>query len=323
MPTILHALPRRLVCLTMMTVVIATPRPEAAQGSAADAVRQASQLMDNGKTGEAVRRLLREDDAESSSLAVAGLLDVLGETGGARRIIQRAIDAAPNAAVRAAVQRVMAVSYAFAGDCANATRYEERVVAYWVTRESAEPQNAFFQQGEVANEAGRICIDAGDLEAAERHYRRGAELGLKEPGNRAHPKSLWDYRLAHALGRIAARRGNEAEAQRQIAAARSALDSDSAMAGAQERFFPYLVGYVALYTNDLQTAEAELTKALAIGGNEADPFMHALLGMTYEKAGNAAKARELFQRAYALSTEHTVPSAFTRPFARTKLGLKK
>src|SRR6476619_892154 len=141
------------------------------------------------------------------------------------------------------------------------------VIAYWVTREQAESQNAFYQQGEMANEAARICIDVGALDVAEKLYRRGTELGLKEPEPKTHPKSLWD----HALARLAARRGNAAEAQKQVAQARKILDSDTTMARAQERFFPYLTGYVALYTNDLKTAESELNRALAIQGNQNDP----------------------------------------------------
>ncbi|MEO8481024.1 MAG: hypothetical protein ABI634_02370 [Acidobacteriota bacterium] len=296
---------------------------EAAQrGGGSDALRQATQLMSEGKTPEALTAIRRELETNPVSMQAANLLDVLGATAEARRVFQRAIDAAASPAARAGAQRSMAMSYAFDGDCANTTRYEEQVIAYWVTREQAEPQNAFYQQGEMANEAARVCIDAGDVDAAERLYRRGTELGLKEPGNLTHPKSLWQFRLAHALARVAARRGHAAEAQQQVAAARRALDSDREMAGAQERFFPYLVGYVALYTNDLRTAESELTKALQTSGNQSDPFMHALLGMTYEKRGNAARARELFQRAYDLSTAHNPPAAFTRPFARGKLNLR-
>jgi tetratricopeptide (TPR) repeat protein len=212
----------------------------------------------------------------------------------------------------------MAMSYAFAGDCAGTVRYEERVIAYWKTREEAEPQNAFYQQGAMANEAARVCLEAGDVGAAERWYRAGYELGLKEPEPRTHPKSLWDYRLAHALGRIAARRGDGAEAERQIAAARRALDGDSAMAEGQERYYPYLVGYVALYTGDLERAETELSRALTLGPNDA--FVHALLGMTYEQLGQGDHARALYQRAYDLATSHNPPAAFARPFARKKLG---
>jgi Flp pilus assembly protein TadD len=197
-------------------------------------------------------------------------------------------------------------------------KYEQMVIAYWVTQEAAEPQNAFYQQGEMANEAARVCIDAGDLDAAERWYRTGSELGLREPEPRTHPRSLWDYRLAHALARIAARRGQKAEAERQAAEARRILDGDPAMAADQERYFPYLAGYVALYTGDLQRAEAELTRAIAI--NQNDPFMHCLLAMTYEQMGQADQARALYEKAYGLATSHNPPAAFSRPFARKKLA---
>jgi Flp pilus assembly protein TadD len=146
-------------------------------------------------------------------------------------------------------------------------------------------------------------------------------LGTKEPAPQTHPRSLWDYRLAHALGRLAARRGNKAEAQKQIANARRILDSDSAMAAQQERFFPYLVGYVALYTNDLPTAEAQFTKAIAIRGNDRDPFMHCLLAMTYERMGRESEAKAMYEKAYQMSTAHNPPAAFVRPFVRKKLGL--
>jgi tetratricopeptide (TPR) repeat protein len=199
-------------------------------------------------------------------------------------------------------------------------KYEAMVIAYWVTRESAEPQNAFYQQGEMANEAARVCIDAGNLDVAEQWYRKGTELGLKEPAPKTHPKSLWDYRLAHALGRLAARRGNTAEAAKQIAEARKILASDSAMAVAQARFLPYLEGYVALYTGDLAGAEANLTKALAVQGNGSDPFMTSLLAMTYEKQGKTAEAKTLWLKAYDLSTAHNPPAAYARPLARKKLG---
>jgi tetratricopeptide (TPR) repeat protein len=282
---------------------LADPIVEAAQrgfGGSSENLRQAMQLMNDGRTADALAAVRRELQTNPTSTQAANLLDLLGATDDARQVFQRAIDAATDPAAKANLQRSMAMSYAFAGDCANAVKYEEMVIAYWVTREQAEPQNAFYQQGEMANEAARVCIDAGDLDTAERMYRRGTELGLKEPGNQTHPRSLWDYRLAHALGRIAARRGDAAEAQ--------------------ERFFPYLVGYVALYTNDLTKAESELTKTIQTPGNQGDPFMHALLGMTYEKLGQAAKARELYERAYSLATAHNPPAAFTRPFARAKLN---
>ena len=254
----------------------------------------------------------------SDSTRQAQRLDADGRHVEARAIFQALIDGAPGPADRAAAQRRMALSYAYDGNCAKAIEYEELVIAYWVTRREAEPQNAHYQEGEMANEAARICIDAGALDEAERMYRRGSDLGNREPEPRTHPKSLWDYRLAHALGRLAARRGNAAEAQRHVAEARRILDSDKVMAEDQEQYYPYLVGYVALYTNDLATAEAELTKAMT--GLPNDPFQVVLLGMTREKKGDQAKARELYQKAFDMATGSNPPNVHSRAFTRKKLG---
>ena len=277
-------------------------------------------------TGAAVAQGTVGAPSSAAASATANLmregstLDLQGRTAEARVVFQRLIDSAATPAAKAAAHRAMAMSYAFDGDCANAGKQESMVIAYWATREQAEQQNAFYQQGEMANEAARVCIDAGDLAAADKWYRTGYALGVKEPAPRTHPQSLWDFRLAHALGRLAARRGDAAEAQRQIAKARQILDSDSTMAVQQERFFPYLVGYVALYGNNLQTAAAELTKAISLRGNEKDPFMHYLLGMTNERMGHMSVADPLYRQAYAMATAHNPPSAFVRHALRAKFG---
>jgi len=250
----------------------------------------------------------------------AARLDLEGRTSEARAIFQRLMDSAADPAARAAAQRAMAISYAFGGDCGNTVKYEEMVIAYWRTREAADPQNAFYQEGEMADEAARVCIDNGDLGAAEQWYRRGYELGTKEPAPQTHPRSLWDFRLAHALARLAARRGDRPEAIRQIAAARRALDGDSAMAAQQERFFPYLTGYVALYLGNMPEAERDLTSAIGLRGNQRDPFLKCLLAETYEREGKQDMAKAAYREAYDLATAHNPPSAYARRVAREKLG---
>ena len=249
-------------------------------------------------------------------------LDLDGRTAQARVLFQRLVDSAADPAARSQAERALAMSYAFDGDCAGTLKYEQMVIDYWKTREAAEPQNAFFQEGELADEGARVCVDAGDLASAEAWYRKGDSLGLLEPAPRTHPASLWAFRLAHALGRIAARRGDTTEARRQVALARRALDGDSAMAAQQERFFPYLTGYVALYTGDLTAALADFTRAVGLRGNERDPYMRCLLALTEERmVGHEAQARADFQRAYDLATGHNPPAAYVRPLVRKKLGL--
>ena len=307
-----------LVVSGCLLALSASPAAQGARGgNPSENIRAARAALREGRTADALAAVRREAQANPASTAAANLLDTLGATADARAIFQRIADAATDPAAKAAALRGIAMSYAFDGDCANTVKYEDMVIAYWVTREQAEPQNAFYQEGEMANEGARVCIDFGKLDIAEKYYRLGRELGLKEPAPKTHPASLWEYRTAHALARLAARHGNAAEARRQIAEARRILDADPTMAAAQERFFPYLTGYVALYLNDLKTAETDLTKALATPGNTNDPFMHWLLGTTYEKLGQPDKAKELLAKAYNLATAHNPPAAFVRATLRT------
>lgn len=241
-------------------------------------------------------------------------LDLEGRGSEAREILQKAIDSAPTPAAKANAERAMAMSWAFEGNCKKTAEYEGKVIDYWKTRESEDPHNAFYQQGEMADEAARACIDAGDLDTAYEWYKKGHELGLKEPDISADRKALWNYRLEHAQARIAARRGQKAEAEKHVAAAKAALERMTELRRQQEAFFPYLTGYVAYYLGDYKKALADLQNA-----NQNDPFIQCLIGQTYEKLGDREKAMEYYKKA-SLTTAHNPPAAYARPFARKKLG---
>jgi tetratricopeptide (TPR) repeat protein len=241
-------------------------------------------------------------------------LDLDGKGAEARRLFQRHIDEAGSPRARAEAQRSMAMSWAFEANCAKTVEYEARVIEYWKTQENQNPGNAFYQEGEMADEAARICIDSGDLDAAAEWYRKGHELGLKEPGISSDRKALWDFRWEHAQARIAARRGQRAEAEQHVAAARAALDRMTDLRAQQESFFPYLTGYVAFYLGDFARALADLRQA-----SQYDPFIECLLGQTYEKLGQKENAAECYRKA-AATTGHNPPAAFARPFARRKLS---
>ena len=250
----------------------------------------------------------------SDAARQANQLDLEGKGAEARVLFQKEIDSAPTPPAKANAQRAMAMSWAFEGNCKKTGEYEQMVIDYWVTRESAEPHNAFYQEGEMADEAARVCIDAGDLDAAAQWYKKGHDFGIKEPDAPADRKLLWDYRWVHAEARIAARRGNRAEAEKFVAAARADLDRMTDLKAQQEPFLPYLTGYVALYLGDYQKALADLQKA-----NQSDVFIQCLLGMTYEKLGEKEKAMECYRKAFA-TNGHNPPAAFAKPFARKKLG---
>src|ERR1035438_2483402 len=191
--------------LLMSATLCAQPPQGGRGGPQPEFMRLAQQALRDGKLDDALgvyqKELTANPNSAPANNAAGTVLDLMGKGAEARQHFQRAMDAAADAAAKANAQRQMAMSYAFEGDCRNTVKFEQMAIAYWATREQAEPQNAFYQQGELANEAARVCIDAGDLETAATWYGKGAELGLKEPGNETHPKSLWNFRLEHALAR--------------------------------------------------------------------------------------------------------------------------
>lgn len=249
----------------------------------------------------------------SEVLRQAIQLDLQGKGVEARQLFQKAIDAAETPAAKASAQRAMAMSWAFEGNCKETGRYEQMVIDYWATREK-DDRNAFYQEGEMADEAARVCIDSGDLDAAATWYKKGHDLGLKEPDISADRKAVWEYRWEHAQARIAARRGNRAEAEKHVAAAKAALDGMTELKQQQQAFFPYLTGYVAFYLGDYKKALTDLQQA-----NQNDPFIQCLLGQTYEKLGDKDRAMEYYRKA-AATNGHNPPAAFARPFAQKKLG---
>jgi tetratricopeptide (TPR) repeat protein len=257
---------------------------------------------------------------QADSLKEASKLDLDGDYPKARAIFQKLIDGAPDPAAKAQAQRQLAISYAFTSECASAAILENHVIAYWATREQAEPQNAFYQEGEVSNEAARICFDAGDYDAAEKYYRRGSALGLKEPAPETHPASLWDFRLTHALARINVRRKNYDEVTKLVDRARKILDSDKAMAAQQERFYPYLIGYVGLYAGiesvhalNWGPVEQNLRAATEAKGNENDPYFHWLLARYYSATSQViSECHKALDRA----TAHNPPSAYVHAHAK-------
>jgi tetratricopeptide (TPR) repeat protein len=255
------------------------------------------------------KEIAADPQASASNCGAGIVLDLMGRTADAKKYFERAIQTAANPQAKSNAQRSMALSYAFDGDCANTIKYEQMVLDYFVTI------GDFYNQGEIADEAARVCIDAGKLDEAEKWYKTGHDLGLKQPDAPTDRKHLWEFRLEHALGRLAARRGKVAEAAMHVGAAKAILDSDPTLSQQQAPFFPYLSGYVDYYLGNYKGAIEELQKA-----NQNDAFIQCLIGMTYEKLGEKDKATEFYTKASRVMG-HNPPAAFARPFARKKLGL--
>jgi tetratricopeptide (TPR) repeat protein len=259
-----------------------------------------------------------QQPAPSPDFTEGNRLDLEGKSKEAKASFQKAIDTASTPAAKLQALRGMAMSYAFDGDCKGMAKHQQMAIDHLNAQQKDKPGSTFAQQGELANEAGRVCIDIGDLNTAEQWYKKGRELSLKEPGISAARKALSDFRFEHANARLAARRGNKALAAKHVTAATSALEqikaADAALHKQQEPSLPYLTGYVALYTGDLKTALADLQKA-----NPQDPFILVLIGMTYEKMGQKEQAMESYKKASVVNNR-TASAAFAKSFTRKKVG---
>src|SRR6202007_224414 len=188
-----------------------------------------------------------------ANIAAGSVLDLKGQGEEARKYFTKAIEVADTPERKAMAQRAMAMSYAFEGNCKKTAQYEQQVFDYYGSVKN------FFQQGEIADEAARVCIDSGDLDAANHWYQVGHNIGLMEPDIKPARIDLWNFRWEHANARIAARRGNQAEAQKHVATAKAILDKGTNPEQAQ--FLPYLQGYVAFYAGDYKAALDALLKA--------------------------------------------------------------
>ena len=138
--------------------------PAAQQQPPPEFIVKARALLREGKLEEALAVYRQELEKTPESVAAnnaAGIvLDLMGQYAEARKHFAKAIEAAATPRAKAAGQRAMAMSYAFEGDCKKTVEWEQKVFDYWVS------VNDFFQQGEMANEAARVCLEAGDLETA-------------------------------------------------------------------------------------------------------------------------------------------------------------
>jgi len=272
---------------------------------------QGQQLMREGKLDDALALYRRTLEASPNSLAAniaaGSVLDLQGRGEEGRKYFARGIEVADTPEHKAMAQRAMAMSYAFERNCKKTVAYEQQVFDIYGSEKN------FFQQGEIADEAARVCIESGDLEAAYHWYQLGHDTGLKEPDIKPARQDLWEFRWKHAQARIAARRGNQAEAQKHIAAAKNVLDKGTNPEQAQ--FLPYLQGYVAFYAGNYQAALEELLKA-----NQNDPFIQCMIGQTYQKLDEKDKAFEYYSKA-STAIAHNPAAAYAVPLARKNLTL--
>ncbi len=248
----------------------------------------------------------------SPLLRTANADDLEGKFKEARGLYQQAVDEAATPALKSAALRQFAMSYAFEADCKNTAKYEDLAAAYF--RDTPDAADRFFQQGELYDEAARVCIDSGDFATAAAYYAKGRDAGLKQPDIPADRVKLWNYRYEHAMARIAAREGKKAEAEKHVTAAKQLVEGMVDLKAAQQAFLPYLTGYVAFYTGDYKKALDDFQHA-----QQNDAFIQCMIGESYEKLGDKEKAMEYYRKAAAV-TGHNPPAAYAKRFTKKKLA---
>ena len=302
-----------IVLATFVVSVICIGHPVTAQVTpSADAqalVKEGQKLNSEGKQDEALK-LYRKALEMSPNMYEAHLesgvaLDLKGDYAAAREHLKQAIEVAPADQKNRAL-RMMALSYAFESNSDQAEKFEKQVFDAQLAKSDYEAAAG------VANELARIKLESGDIDAAANWYKSGYETAMRKADMKEADKNLWAFRWANAQARIAARRGQRDEAQKQVVAAKAALEK--ANSPDQALFFPYLTGYVAFYGGEYETAITELAKA-----NQEDPFILMLLAESYEKVGDTAHAREYYGKVMA-NNGHGPTNAFARPVARRKLA---
>jgi tetratricopeptide (TPR) repeat protein len=249
---------------------------------------------------------LASQQPDSTSLLGQGVaLDLDGHYAEARAKLSQAIEQAPTDSAKTPARRSLAISYAFTCDTKDVSKYEHQVIDPRVAKKD------YIGAADVSNELGRMLLECGDYNGALSTYRSGHDLALKGVTTDS-ARDLWNFRWEHAQARIAARKGNAADAKKHVAAAKAILDKGTNPD--QKRFFPYLTGYVALYTGDAKTAINDLQQA-----DQRDAFILALLGLAYDKIGDDDMAPRFYRK--VLDTkQHNPGMAFARPLARRKLA---
>jgi tetratricopeptide (TPR) repeat protein len=303
----------RVVAAVIAAACVAAAPMAAGQDDPAELIKRARTLSVANDQDTAVplfeRALVLAPDSFDGHLGLGIALDERGEYARAQQHLQRAIELAPDGARERAIT-ALAVSYAFDGRPDESATFYQRLIDSQVA--SLNPHGA----AETANSIGRVYLESGDADAAERWYRRGYDAVMALPDLRPEQRELSELRWLNARIRIAARRGRVAEARQHLAALRALFDAmpDTATNADQKVFFPYAKGYVDLLAGDPAAAISELSRS-----DQQDPFVLSLIARAYAAQNDTARALEFHRKVLDIYA-HNVGAAFARVLARQALA---
>jgi len=185
-----------------MTCMGQAARAQAAPSDDAQAlVKQGQKLNSEGKQDEALKlykqALEMSPNSYEAHLELGVALDLKGDYTAASEHLKKAIEVAPADQKNRAL-RVMAFSYAFESNSAEAGKYEKQVF------DALMAKSDFEAAAGVANELARIKLESGDIDGAANWYKAGYDTAMRKTDVKDADKNLWAFRRAHAQARIAA-----------------------------------------------------------------------------------------------------------------------
>ena len=252
--------------------------------------------------------LARNPGNFDAHLGLGRILIVDGKIAEGRQHLDQALAAASDNQRNSALS-ALAISHVFEGNGAAAAKIYQQIFA------SQLKANAISPAANTANALGRVLLESGDLDNAEKWYRTGYETAAKIQDVPPEEKDIWEMRWRHAQGRIAARRKQFDAARRHLAAVEG-LVAKGTLPDGQDLFAPQLAGYVAFYQGSYDEAIVALAKA-----DQEDPFVLGLLAQAHEQKKEMAKARDLYARVLA-QPGFSLQMALSRPLATQRLSVR-
>lgn len=279
-----------------------------AQPAVTAQVQAAEKQIASGDLAGGIRALQKAVSATPASfdahLALGRALDLDGRYTVARRHLEQAVKLASDDQRNTALT-TLGISYAFESKADEAARYYQRAFDARMRADDREAAAA------LANALGRIYLESGNLQKAAQWYGTGLETAKQISHLPAGQRALWEMRWHNAEGRIAARRGDRAAAAGHAAAVKKLLDQGGN--DGQRPFYPYLLGYIAFFSQDYREAIDQLSK-----GDQNDPFVLGLIAQAHRRLGDRVAAADYYRKVMA-SPAHNINAAFSRPLARAFL----
>ncbi|MEW6732953.1 MAG: tetratricopeptide repeat protein [Acidobacteriota bacterium] len=268
--------------------------------------------MNQGKLDEARAAFEKAIQLDGSTPRVYGFLGncylLKGDYAKARELFQKSLAKKQAGTAPFVPNYGLAYCYVYEGDVASAlkvlTAYQEEY-----TRTGGIPN---LPPVFIWNSIGRLLLENGRAEESIKAYERGYQT---VPGSSLDEveKTIWLGRLHHGRGRALSKMGKHEEAWKEAELIKKMIE-DGGERGKQ--FWPsyhYIAGYLKLESGDYAKAIEHLKQA-----NDNDVFHKLLLARAYEKSGDAANARKLYQE-IVNSTQNNLERALAYPEAKRKL----